>query len=399
MMSKVCLIALAVLVVGAVPAAASRSSSHLASSSSKKAQTFKTRRISFLAADGSRAAVVTDGPIVNKVFGIYCKRIAVWNVAGGGSTQLNSGVCVNSSVINKVFGFALAGRRVAWINGDGGNSLQIGVSVYDLGEKMYVGAGPFGYSSNGAEGIPDGSYVWNLAGKGGLIAFNYWSVCTAYPAGTPDEGAPSCGEPAPGDEKTLVYSDQRVIEFAGNASSTIATAPSLQTTWTADIGSIAESHSLPVVWVDGGRVLVQSSVSAMTIYSARGSITTQITAAPSTIFADTVLQGSRLLTSWGNKLALYNASSGAFVKTVRVERYVVLRDLQNGLAVYLTGRRIHVLRLSDGKRFALTPPGKGFVDAQIEAPGLFYAYNMAKGIRRGRIAFIPRSKVVKRLHH
>lgn len=383
-------VALAVGMVAAV-AAASPSSSPV-----KKTRVLKTRAISFLAADGSRAAVVTGEPI-NKTFGIWCYRVVVWNVATRKWTQINSGVCPNSSAVNGMLGLALAGKRVAWLSGVGGNSLDLGVTIRDLGTKKNVGVSGFASNSNGAEGYPDGTYVGNLVGKGSVLVFNHWSVCSAVPQGAEDDLA-TCDQPAPGAQEILIYSDQRLVKVVGKKSVTIVRAPDAEGVWTSDIKTISAQESIPAaVWIDAGRIVVQPhSGGAITIYSVKGVVLKTI-AIPSGASSGTVLQGSQLVTLQDGNLEVYDVSSGTLRKTIPVEA-TVLRDLEKGIVVYLHGRSIHVLRLSDGKQFKLTPPGKGFVDAQIEAPGLYYVYNLAKGKGKGRIVFMPFATVLKKLH-
>ena len=387
-----------VLAVVLVPAAASRP---VSSAPVKKARTFKTRAISFLAADGTRVAAVTSGPITDKVFRSYCERVGVWNVAKKTSKPVlfKTGVCPHESAVNKMLGLAVAGKRIAWLGASGGNSLEMGIGVVTLGAKKgRVVTAASASNQNGAEEYPDGTYVGNLAGKGSLLAFNYWGICTAVPLGGEDDMA-SCGQPAPGGEEVEFLTDQQLRKVVGKKSAAIAAAPNRQM-GTFDYGDGGSTdHALPAVWVDGGRILVQQSDTQLTIYSAGGSVLKQITAVPSTTFTNTVLQGSQLLTSRSNNtLALYNAHTGAFVKTVRVKgNDVELRDLQSGLAVYLDYNHLHVVRLADGKRFTLTL-SENLVDARIEAAGLYYAYNVGKGAYRGRVAFVPFAKVVKKLH-
>jgi hypothetical protein len=75
-----------------------------------------------------------------------------------------------------------------------------------------------------------------------------------------------------------------------------------------------------------------------------------------------------------------------------------LTDAENGIAVYVLGREIHLLRLSDGAATVVRPPAtRGTVEAQLERSGLFYAYQAADKELPGRVAFIPYAEVVGRL--
>jgi len=43
-----------------------------------------------------------------------------------------------------------------------------------------------------------------------------------------------------------------------------------------------------------------------------------------------------------------------------------------------------------------SPPGKGSVDAQIEASGLYYSYSYRSGHARGRVAVVPFARVLQK---
>jgi hypothetical protein len=387
---------MAVLALVIVPATGSRPTTP---TPARKTLTFTSWQISRLAADGERVAVVTVPPSTNLVSRL-CDHIVVWDVAKKKPTKsvIDSGVCLDETV-GEMLGLAVAGNKVAWLEGSGGMQLDMEVEVANLGVSQNVVAEAG--NGNGAQEYPDGSWLGNLAGKGNLIAFDHWNVCTALPPGADEPDSATCTQPAPGADAVEFLTDQQLQEVAGKTSVTIARAPNeLLGKFAWGYGGETEMP-LRVIWVDGGRILVQRSDTLLAIYSASGSLLRQIKAAHSTAFGDTVLQGSQLLTLVSpNKLALYNASSGAFVRTIRVKgSSVELRDLQSGLAVYLDiapGRdNVHVMRLANGKSFVINPPGCP-VDAQTEPAGLYYAYNVG-GVNGGRVVFMPFSKVVKKL--
>jgi WD40-like Beta Propeller Repeat len=64
-----------------------------------------------------------------------------------------------------------------------------------------------------------------------------------------------------------------------------------------------------------------------------------------------------------------------------------------GLNVAIFGRAIHVS--GDGRRVTFRPPGRGAVFAAATKSGVFYAYNLASGRRRGRVAFVPREHLFR----
>jgi hypothetical protein len=67
-----------------------------------------------------------------------------------------------------------------------------------------------------------------------------------------------------------------------------------------------------------------------------------------------------------------------------------LADLHGDLAVYVLGRELHVLRVTDGTDVVVRRPATGPVHAQLEAPGLSYSAG-------SRVFFIPRRELDRRL--
>jgi hypothetical protein len=65
-----------------------------------------------------------------------------------------------------------------------------------------------------------------------------------------------------------------------------------------------------------------------------------------------------------------------------------LADYQAGIAVYVLGRVVHLLRLADRRDVAIRAPGVGPVHAQLGPSGLFYSYSPAGNPSRGRVAFV-----------
>ena len=113
------------------------------------------------------------------------------------------------------------------------------------------------------------------------------------------------------------------------------------------------------------------------------------------------LRGNDLVTLEGDALQVYSAATGAAGKMVPLPSGTtkpVLRDVQWGIAVYVRGLQVHAMRLSDGRDVAITVPGSGPVDAQIEPFGLYYSYNLPKSTAHGRVAFLPRAELLQKLH-
>ena len=63
-------------------------------------------------------------------------------------------------------------------------------------------------------------------------------------------------------------------------------------------------------------------------------------------------------------------------------------ETRNGVSISVSHRVITLYRIADGRTRALRPPN-GAVDAELENTGLFYAYNLRRGDRPGRVVFVP----------
>ena len=348
-----------------------------ASTSSAKNVVLRTQGyVVHIAADGSRVAVATEFSKVNK-----CDRVVVWNPIKRTHTKIITSVNCESGGINDIPEIALAGKRVAWLEALGGNELELYLRSRVLGHgktKTIASA----YNGNGAEESPDGSYLENVLGDGALLAFDSWSVCTAYPAGSDiDPSEPQCKAQAPGNKTVSRYSAQKLLKVTNDKRVEIASAPDVY-------ASGLKTMSLTVVAVDAGRIATQQPDGSVTTYLATGRVLKKI-AVPTGKFSGFALQGSQLATVRDGKLELYDVDSGTLTKTIPLAAGSALCDLQNGLAVFTQGRKIRVLRLSDGKKLTFSSPGKGSVDAQIESSGLFYSYNYKGGRSPGRVVFVP----------
>ena len=101
----------------------------------------------------------------------------------------------------------------------------------------------------------------------------------------------------------------------------------------------------------------------------------------------------------GKKLEIYDARSGVLLKTWPVAAGAMRLDVHSGIAVYVVGRRVYVLRLADGKHSVLAVAPRAIVGLELEAAGVVYAYNTVKGIEDvGNLAFVPLAKATSILH-
>jgi hypothetical protein len=290
--------------------------------------------------------------------------------------------------VNEVPEVAIAGKRIAWLEAVGGNNLDLTVKRHVLGGGATKIVSSFAENGYGAGETADGDWVGRLAGDKNLIAYDSWHVCTAYPAGSEVDG-PHCERPAPGATTDYLLSDQKLLKVVGQSSVEIATEPDVRS-------DQFQTPSPAVVAVDTGRIAVQAETGAVTLYSPAGDVQAQVPV-PAGSFSGTALRLFRLATVRDGNLEYYHVVSGALLKSIPLEDGAVLRDLHNGLAVYLVGRTVHVLRVMNETEAVYSPPGQGTVDAQIEGSGLFYSYNFANKNKHGRIVFVPLAKVVRKL--
>lgn len=159
--------------------------------------------ISAIAADGGRVAVTVRSTRT------ACDGILVWTPSTGRSRRVDASTnCPGTgSLRERIREVALAGGRVAWIEEPNGNLQNLTLRVHRLDKGSTVDLS-FAENHDGAEGLPDGSYVGYLRGDGGMLAYNTWSVCTLVPAGYEWDG-PSCAARG-GDQPTEVVGAQRL---------------------------------------------------------------------------------------------------------------------------------------------------------------------------------------------
>jgi hypothetical protein len=376
----------ALLLIGLLPGAA-------LSSTATKSVLSTRGEITAISADGARVAAAVQR--VKK----GCDRIVVWNGATKKTTGFNLSVDCGGgqSVIDAMSHLVLAGSRLAWVELSGGNSLELVLKTRTLTAKK-ISRVAYAANGDGAGGQVDGGWLGNLVGDGNLIAFNSWDLCSAVPAGEDaEDDLATCVQPAPRDQEILIASYQRLKKVVGGKGVTIMSAPDTQAPGGAR--PVAAQMSLVALAANAGRIAILEPSGAVLLVSAMGAVLKEIAVAPGTL-SGAALQGSQLIMLRNGKLELYDTVSGTLTKTIPLPAgspAPVLRDLQRGLAVYVRGRAVHVLRLADGKSLTITAPGSGPVDAQIEPTGLYHSYNLPKAMSHGRVVFIPFHQLLTRL--
>ena len=123
-----------------------------------------------------------------------------------------------------------------------------------------------------------------------------------------------------------------------------------------------------------------------------------LTVTPSSARAVALRKDYLVVLTKSKTLEIYNSHTAALVKKWPVAGGAGRLDVHSGIAVYAVGRKVHVLRLSDGKDVVLATAPRAIEGLEIEAPGIVYAYNTVKGIKDvGNLAFVPLAKATSLL--
>lgn len=333
--------------------------------------------VSELAADGGRAAIL----VRTKTGSCARDRVAVWAPATRSFAPIGASACVGSTSTGAgLFSVGLAGTRVAYVQFAGGNTreLQLRVASVRSPRPATVASASFGVDE------VQGTEIGRVAGDGSLLAFDWWSQCLPCAAPVAPRG-----------------SILRVVASGGAAcpNAGLGAQPRCRPL-------VSAAASLRLLAVGGGLAVMRSG-DDVAVRALDGTV----------VYAGAFagLRAARIdarvllvLTRVGTQSSLWtiDLSSGLrsgpwllpAAKSAGDEvcgdpsgcRPAALRlaDYQNGVAVYVLGRVVHLLRLSDRRDVAIRVPGVGPVHAQLEPPGLFYSYSPAGNPSRGRVAFV-----------
>jgi hypothetical protein len=340
--------------------------------------------VSELAADGGRVAIL----VRTKTGSCTRDRVAVWAPGTRSFVPIGASACVGSTSTGAgLFGVALAGTRVAYVRFAGGNTreLQLRMATIAHPRTATVASASFALDQQ------QGTYIGRLAGDGSLLAFDWWNEC-----------AP-CAQATPVAPRSAIF---RVV-------------PSGAACPNAGLGALprcrpvtAGAGAIRLLAVGGGRVVTRAgddvAVRALDgtevwsdtfagLRAARidGDVLLVLVRAgtQTSLWTVDVSSGVRsgpwkLPASRSAGDSVCGDPSGCRVPTLRLE------DYQDGIAVYVVGRAVHLLRLSDRRDATIPAPGLGPVHAQLEPSGLFYSYRPAGSPGRGRVAFMRPAAVL-----
>jgi hypothetical protein len=321
-------------------------------------------RVTALAADGRRVAVVTSRTKR------ACGRIVVWTPPSRRATSFKPGYLGCSG--DGVSDVALGGGQVAWIEQGGGNDLELTVMVAKLGGGAVR---QIDYVVNGdrAGGDPSGGWVGQLLGGGPLLAYNRWTVVCDLPSGS------LCGD---GQSQDSHLANQQLVRIVARRTITVA--------------SGASSYRLSAV--GGGRMAVEAG-GVVTVLAPSGERVATVPAvegdAPRSIRIDTTSLAVRRTST----LDLYDAQSGTARTSLRLrsdDAGLQVAGVSSKLALLRGRHRLVLVRLQDGAERSLPLRSKGIVGAELTAAGVFYAYNVPRAARAGRVVFVPTAKLLAR---
>lgn len=265
-------------------------------------------------------------------------------------------------------GLALAGRRLAWTCSDSGNT-YFAVEL----ETLRLGARRPTFVTETIADDEGGETIGNLVGHGSTLAF------TSYYG--KKRRAKAWLLQARHGSKCPRNSDLLGPEHS----------PALCRRLRGAAGGVTTS-------VDAGRVVTVAPNGVVRLLSTHDRVLRKWTLGPGIVTAR--LRGRTLAVQDGASLDVYDAATGAKKQTLPLAADEglppFLLDVQSDLVVYATGGAIHLLRLSDGRDVALELPGAApWLDARLEARGLFVTWNQMYHSRPGRMAFVPMQAVLR----
>jgi Tol biopolymer transport system component len=309
------------------------------------ARTVVTRtRVRELSADGSRVAFAVDSTAAD------CDHVVVWRP--GTKTLVRLGrraPCSPGNDAGSIYDVELAGSRAAWSSIIScGNTCEVLFSTATLAQHSPVGVADGGADHN--DELPD----FHAHGDGGLLVFDDSSRLERIGVGR--GGCTEHGD----------YSPRMCTTLRSGAHA-------------AGVDSVS------------GRLIAVREPDAVAVLDDQGKLVRVFPFGPDEVDR-AVLDGARLVVARGGVLEVYDARSGRAELQRPLPHGYRLTDVDGGVAVLVSGAKIVLLRLADGRSSRLAP-GRGPVSAELEPPGLYYSYATAGG--GGRVVFVPRSELFR----
>ena len=303
-------------------------------------------------------------------YGVAYQSVHVWNVLSG-----------RGSVIHRRGGgasFAVATNRAAWIARGGSPSetdeYLLTTPLPRLHLRQVASAVRFDDHEAQSE---VGNWLSGLAGSGNVIAVSSW---TTGSANSLSNGRLSLVGPR---QLTQIVSGSQAIAAES-----------------VDAGRIAVVRSM-ALWPSHYRL--SGGAGTVGVYSTSGKLLVEVNRGTA---KEAALSGNSLaVLTTTNRIELYDATTGVFVRSWAVPVRAAHLELQAGIAIYsvyptyVDPRALHALQLKTGKDVVLArgvgpwPYAQGD-DAQIDRLGIVYAVNPWKKTPHGHIVFVPMARVL-----
>jgi hypothetical protein len=307
-------------------------------------------------------------------YGVAHQSVHVWNVLSG-----------HASFVHRRgggAGFAAAGNHIAWIARAGSPSETDEYLLTTPAPRLHLRQVAVAVRhDNDYEAPPEeGDWLSGLSGSGNVIAVSSWTT---------------------GADKSM--SKGRLNLVGPSRLKPIVSGPDAIVAESVDAGRIAVVRSMEL-WPSHYRL--SGGAGTVGVYSTSGKLLVEVKRGTA---KEAALSGNSLaILTTTNRIELYNAKTGAFVRSRAVPVRTAHLDLQAGIAIYSVygkyagPRALHVLQLRTGKDVVLArgvgpyPYGQGD-DAQIDRLGVVYVLNRWTKMRRGHVVFVPMARVIAAL--
>ena len=305
--------------------------------------------ITALAMDGPQVAYATQAYAPT-----FCDKLFTWNVTTRAAVLVSgpkTGSCGSDEPSGRpIQEVAIAGTRLAWLRAIYSNTESDDyLYTATLPKPAELELSAASRMGDREQGPQQGGWIGGLVGSGTVLAANTWTT-----------------------DSTGTVTQASLAAVGATRLTAIASGPDTITAESADTGRIA------VVESDG----------SVAIYAASGALLQTIT--PSSV-AEVALRKDYLVVLTKTKtLEIYNSHTGALIRTWPVPGGAANLDVNSNVAVFSVWRTLYALQLTTGKQVVLSEPKRAIVAAEIEAPGVVYAYNTVKGLRDiGNLVFLP----------
>jgi len=306
-------------------------------------------------------------------YGITSQSVHVWDVVSGKSSTVHA--------TGGGAGFAVANGRIAWIARGGSPSetdeYLLTTPVPRLHLRQIATAVRGDDYDNGIEA---GDWLSGLVGSGSAVAVSSW---TSHADGSMWNG--------------------RLSMVVNGTLRPIVAGPGAIVAESLDAGRIAVVRST-ALWPSHYRL--SGGDGSVGVYSTSGRLLFEVQKGTA---KEAALSGSTLaVLTTTNRIELYSAKTGAFVRSWPVPLRAAHLDLHGQIAIYSVygqyagARALHALQVKTGRDAVLArrvgpyPYSQGD-DARIDGLGVVYVANKWPGTPQGHIVFLPMAGVLDAL--